>query len=150
MGKRRDGREAAIQFLFSRDLQGEQKPEDAEVFWTLHSAKASTRAYAESLIKGVIDHQEEIDGHITSLVENFRLERLAAVDRNVLRVASYELLYCPTCPRPSSSTRPSTSPKPSAPVNPAPSSTACSTSWPKALRKPEPKTDEPLMDTNAH
>ena len=69
MGKRRDGREAAIQFLFSRDLQGEQKPEDAEVFWTLHSAKASTRAYAESLIKGVIDHQEEIDGHIIKVFD---------------------------------------------------------------------------------
>ena len=98
MGKRRDGREAAIQFLFARDLQGESKPEDADVFWTLHSAKTSTRAYAESLIKGVIEHQDEIDAHIMSIVVNFRIERLAAVDRNVLRLASYELLYCPDVP----------------------------------------------------
>ena len=100
MGKRRDGREAAIQFLFARDLQGESKPEDADVFWTLHSAKTSTRAYAESLIKGVIEHQSEIDAHIMIIVANFRIERLAAVDRNVLRLASYELLYCPDVPAP--------------------------------------------------
>lgn len=100
MGKRRDGREAAIQFLFARDLQGESKPEDADVFWTLHSAKTSTRAYAESLIKGVIEHQDEIDAHIMSIVVNFRIERLAAVDRNVLRLAAYELLYCPDVPAP--------------------------------------------------
>lgn len=100
MGKRREGREAAIQFLFAKDLQGEQKIDDSEVFWTLHSAKTSTRAFAESLIQGVLQHQEEIDHHIGTIVENFRLERLAAVDRNVLRVASYELLHCPHVPTP--------------------------------------------------
>lgn len=100
MGKRREGREAAIQFLFARDLQGTEKTEDPDVFWTLHSAKTSTRTFAESLIKGVIEHQAEIDQHIGGIVENFRLERLAAVDRNVLRVASYELLYCPHVPTP--------------------------------------------------
>lgn len=100
MGKRREGREAAIQFLFAKDLQGEQKIDDSEVFWTLHSAKTTTRAFAESLIKGVLEHQAEIDQHIGAIVENFRLERLAAVDRNVLRVASYELLYCPHVPTP--------------------------------------------------
>ncbi len=100
MGKRRDGREAAIQFLFARDMQGEYKPEDAEVFWTLHSAKPGTRAYAESLIQGVIAHQEAIDAHIMGIVQNFRIERLAAVDRNVLRLAAYELLHCPDVPAP--------------------------------------------------
>ena len=100
MGRRREGREAAIQFLFARDLQGEAKPEDAEVFWTLHSAKTSTRAFAESLIKGVLNHQEQIDTGITGLLENVSFARLAAVDRNVLRVASYELLYCPEVPTP--------------------------------------------------
>jgi N utilization substance protein B len=100
MGRRREGREAAIQFLFARDLQGETKPEDADVFWTLHSARTSTRAFAESLIKGVLAHQEQIDAGITQLLENFSFERLAAVDRNVLRVASYELLYCPEVPTP--------------------------------------------------
>lgn len=100
MGRRREGREAAIQFLFARDLQGTEKPGEPEDFWTLHSARASTRAFAENLIKGVIGHQEQIDSGITGLLENFSFERLAAVDRNVLRVASYELLYCPEVPTP--------------------------------------------------
>lgn len=103
MGKRREGREAAIQFLFARDLQGEKKAGEEDHnddFWTLHSAKTSTRTFAESLIQGVLAHQAEIDQHIVGIVENFRLERLAAVDRNVLRVASYELLYCPAVPTP--------------------------------------------------
>jgi N utilization substance protein B len=100
MGKRREGREAAIQFLFARDMQGEAKAEDAEVFWTLHSAKTSTRAFAESLIQGVLQNQADIDARITELLQNFRLERLAAVDRNVLRVATYELLHCPDVPAP--------------------------------------------------
>ncbi len=100
MGRRREGREAAIQFLFARDLQGVEKPGEPEDFWTLHSAKTSTRAFAESLIQGVLKHQEQIDTGITGLLENFSFERLAAVDRNVLRVASYELLYCPEVPTP--------------------------------------------------
>jgi transcription antitermination protein NusB len=100
MGRRREGREAAIQYLFARDLQGEVKPGEPEEFWTLHSAKTSTRAFAESLIQGVLKHQEQIDASITKLLENFSFERLAAVDRNVLRVASYELLYCLEVPTP--------------------------------------------------
>lgn len=100
MGKRREGREAAIQFLFARDMQGSEKPAEPEVFWTLHSAKASTRAFAESLINGVLQHQPDIDARIAELLQNFRMERLAAVDRNVLRVASYELLYCLDVPAP--------------------------------------------------
>lgn len=100
MGRRREGREAAIQFLFARDLQGDEKPGEPEDFWTLHSARTSTRAFAENLIKGVLTHQEQIDSGITKLLENFSFERLAAVDRNVLRVASYELLYCLEVPTP--------------------------------------------------
>lgn len=100
MGKRREGREAAIQFLFARDMQGTEKPAEPEVFWTLHSAKASTRAFAESLINGVLQNQADIDARIAELLQNFRFERLAAVDRNVLRVATYELLHCPDVPAP--------------------------------------------------
>ncbi|MBL9179194.1 MAG: transcription antitermination factor NusB [Verrucomicrobiaceae bacterium] len=100
MGRRREGREAAIQFLFARDMQGAGKPAEPEVFWTLHSAKASTRAFAESLINGVLHNQADIDARITGLLQNFRFERLASVDRNVLRVAAYELLHCPDVPAP--------------------------------------------------
>ncbi|MFM2169186.1 MAG: transcription antitermination factor NusB [Verrucomicrobiota bacterium] len=101
MGKRREGREAAVQYLFARDMHGEQADEgQLDTFWTIHTAKTSTRLYAESLIKGVLDHQPEIDDHIRGSILNFRLERLAHVDRNVLRVAVYELAFCPDVPGP--------------------------------------------------
>ncbi len=100
MGKRREGREAAVQYLFSRDMHSEAEEGQLENFWTLHTAKTSTRNYAESLIKGVLAHQPEIDQQIISVTDNFRLERIANVDRNVLRVAIYELLHCPEVPAP--------------------------------------------------
>jgi transcription antitermination protein NusB len=101
MGKRREGREAAVQYLFSRDMHGEKAEEvTLETFWTLHTAKNSTRLYAESLIQGVLSHHDAIDQHISGAILNFRLERLAHVDRNVLRVAVYELAYCPEVPAP--------------------------------------------------
>ena len=100
MGKRRDGREAAVQYLFSRDMHGESDDCQLENFWTIHTAKASTRAYAESLIQGVLEHQSEIDEHIRGCILNFSFERLASVDRNVLRVAVHELQNCPHVPAP--------------------------------------------------
>ena len=74
MGKRREGREAAVQYLFARDMHGEQADEgQLDTFWTIHTAKTSTRLYAESLIKGVLEHIAEIDDHIRGSMLNFRL-----------------------------------------------------------------------------
>lgn len=100
MGKRREGREAAVQFLFASELHGEHTPEEQEAFWTIHNAKNSVRTYAESLIQGVQTHVTEIDGLIEPVLENFRIQRLAYVDRNVLRLAVYEMLHVPEVPAP--------------------------------------------------
>lgn len=100
MGKRREGREAAVQFLFASELHGEHTPEEQEAFWTIHNAKTSVRTYAESLIQGVQAHVTEIDGLIEPVLENFRIQRLAYVDRNVLRLAVYEMLHVPEVPAP--------------------------------------------------
>lgn len=100
MGKRREGREAAVQFLFASELHGEHTPEEQEAFWTIHNAKNSVRTYAESLIQGVQAHVTEIDGLIEPVLENFRIQRLAHVDRNVLRLAVYEMLHVPEVPAP--------------------------------------------------
>jgi N utilization substance protein B len=93
MGKRREGREAAVQFLFAHDLHGEHSPEEQEAFWEIHNAKPSVRRHAELLSRGVLTHRTEIDNVITPVLQNFRMERLANVDRNILRLAVYELLY---------------------------------------------------------
>ncbi len=100
MGKRREGREAAVQYLFACDMHSETPEGQLEAFWSIHTAKTSTRLYAESLIKGVVGHQTDIDEHIRGCILNFSFERLASVDRNVLRVAVYELAYCPEVPGP--------------------------------------------------
>jgi len=74
MGKRREGRAAAVQYLFARELQGEGEPANAGEFWSIHSAKASVRSHAESLAQGVLSHLEEIDAHIRPVLDNFRID----------------------------------------------------------------------------
>ncbi|SKB04313.1 NusB antitermination factor [Prosthecobacter debontii] len=98
MGKRREGREAAVQFLFAHELHGEHTAEEQEAFWTIHNAKTSVRTYAETLIQGVLADIPAIDALIEPVLENFRIQRLAAVDRNVLRLAVYELVHVPDVP----------------------------------------------------
>ena len=100
MGKRREGREAAVQFLFAHELHSEHTEAEQNAFWDIHSAKPKVRAYAEELIRGVLAHLTEIDAVISPVVENFRIERLANVDRNILRVAVHELMHVPDVPAP--------------------------------------------------
>lgn len=100
MGKRREAREAAVQHLFARELQGKLGGEEDEAFWSLHMARPAAKSMAEELVRGVLEHREEIDRIIQNAVENYRLERLANVDRNVLRLAVYELLRAPDVPAP--------------------------------------------------
>jgi transcription antitermination protein NusB len=100
MGKRRDGRQAAMQYLFAHDVHGDVSEVECAAFWDLHSASPYVRKHAESLVKGILSHQQEIDEHITSTLENFRFERLGTVDRNILRLAVYEMLHAPDVPVP--------------------------------------------------
>jgi N utilization substance protein B len=104
MGKRREGREAAVQFLYQLDANQEEPLELFSRFWELRSAPAKesgsprTRTFARQLVEGVINHREEIDGRIKKYAANYDLHRIAAVDRNVLRLSIYEMLYCPDVP----------------------------------------------------
>jgi transcription antitermination protein NusB len=100
MGKRREGREAAVQFLFAHELHQEHSSAEQQGFWEIHNAKSSVRTYAESLIQGVLAHLAELDAIIQPIVQNFRIERLAVVDRNILRLAVYEMLHVPEVPAP--------------------------------------------------
>ena len=99
MGKRREGREAAVQFLYQLDLHGAADAADPAAFWELRTTPGSaatpakTRAFTEQLVQGVLAHREEIDARIKECTANYELHRLAAVDRNILRVAIFELLH---------------------------------------------------------
>jgi N utilization substance protein B len=118
MGKRREARERAVQFLFQYDLS---PPEDLEralnEFWDTQRAaaiaddkgpahwgqpvdlppptaeEAEERLFAEPLIRGALEHRDAIDEHIKKHVKNWEIHRIAAVDRNVMRLAIYEMLY---------------------------------------------------------
>ncbi|MDB6133982.1 MAG: nusB [Verrucomicrobiales bacterium] len=98
MSKRREGRETAVQLLFSRDFVPSTGLHDIDAFFELHSAKPDIRRHAEEVYQGVVSHLEVIDRRLVAALENFSLERLAGVDRNILRVAIYEMFHCPAVP----------------------------------------------------
>jgi N utilization substance protein B len=93
MGKRRVGRQAAVQFHFWRDMHGDGAPEKMDEFWEFCPAKPNVREFAQPLIDGMVAHLPEIDERIGRYAENFDLKRISPVDRNVLRLAIYEMLY---------------------------------------------------------
>lgn len=98
MSKRREGRETAVQFLYQQDIHGDRAINLHADFWVFRETKASVREFAENLIAGVNKNLTSIDARIVKYVENFGLERLAAVDRNILRLAIHEMFHCPETP----------------------------------------------------
>ena len=93
MGVRRDGRETAVQFLFSNDITKESNLEDLDNFFSLSTARSGAKKFAKELLQGILDQKENIDQIIKANVDNFEINRLSAVDRNVLRLAIYEMRY---------------------------------------------------------
>ena len=93
MGKRRRAREAAVQYHFWRDLQRGEGPDKIDEFWEFCPAPERVREFAQPLIEGMVAHLPEIDERIRRYCENYEFRRISAVDRNVLRLAIYEMLY---------------------------------------------------------
>jgi len=99
MGKRRKGREVALQFLYQLDLHGAGDPLPHEdEFWERHPVDPDTRTFAEALVRGSKLHQGKTDQLITQYAEHWDLDRMAVVDRNILRLAVHELLWQPDVP----------------------------------------------------
>jgi len=99
MGGRRKGRELALQMLFQWDLSKDSIHSVRRTFGTLHSeSEDEVRAVAYRLVEGTVERVESIDILLARHAEHWRVPRMAAVDRNILRVGSYELLYEPETP----------------------------------------------------
>jgi len=100
MGKRREGREVALQLLFHWDLNVRQSLSGTELdlFWEFRPALQGVRTFATNLLNGVIAQQATIDEKITKYTANYELRRISAVDRNILRMAIYEMLYAEDVP----------------------------------------------------
>ncbi|MGH9461523.1 MAG: transcription antitermination factor NusB [Vicinamibacteria bacterium] len=93
MGSRRKGRELAVQMLYQWELSEEPVADVIESFARLGDAPTEARELSQRLLKGTIRHLEEIDSLISKHAEHWKLPRMAAVDRNILRLAIYEFLY---------------------------------------------------------
>jgi N utilization substance protein B len=94
MGRRRKAREVALQFLYQLDLNGADDPAPAEdEFWARHPVDDEARAFADTLVRGTKANQTKIDHLIAQFTEHWDLDRMAVVDRNLLRLAVYELLW---------------------------------------------------------
>jgi len=98
MGVRREGREAAIQFLYQRDLGGGAGASDLEAFYAFRGLSPSARRFCEGLVRGLLENSGSIDEALRAHSQNYELERLSAVDRNILRLAIHEMLFCPDIP----------------------------------------------------
>jgi len=118
MGMRREARERAVQFLFQHDLNPPADLErELEHFWQSQRAaaiadekgaakwgeitileppttdEAALRLFAEPLIRGTVEHRNQIDEIIKKHAKNWEIHRIAVVDRNILRLAIYEMLH---------------------------------------------------------
>jgi N utilization substance protein B len=108
MGKRRRARELTLQFLYQYDTFKESSPnslileEITELFWTTKEIdlEDEVRRFADSLIIGVCENMNGIDGIINRYSKHWRLSRMSKIDRNILRMAIYELAYLMNIPPP--------------------------------------------------
>ncbi|MGI9569251.1 MAG: transcription antitermination factor NusB [Desulfobulbia bacterium] len=98
MGNRRKSRELAMQALFYMDLNQNDSDELLERFCLNFTFSKKARPFFLKLIKGVIQAKPEIDSIIETYSDNWKINRMACVDRNIMRIAVYELLYCQDIP----------------------------------------------------
>jgi N utilization substance protein B len=101
LGSRRKSRELALQMLFQSEM-GKQAPDEVRrSFWSQRAeVEQETRGFADELFRTATDRGVEIDALIQKHAEHWRLERMAAVDRNILRAAMAELIGFPQTPKP--------------------------------------------------
>jgi N utilization substance protein B len=93
MGARRKARELALQMLYQFDLSGNGPDMIIDTFEDLQKSKPNTREFATKIFRGTVDHIADIDGMIQAQADNWRLSRMAVVDRNIIRMSIYEFLH---------------------------------------------------------
>jgi leucyl-tRNA synthetase len=98
MGARRKGRELAVQALYQIEIQGRVSADALRLFWETCDAGERAKEFGAALVAGVCENRERIDQLLAEATEHWRVERLSPVDRNILRVATNELLQSPAPP----------------------------------------------------
>ncbi len=98
MGSRRKARELALQFFYQIEITREDLNKSLELFRLVHPVEQDVWDYATGIVRGTFENLKEIDQILDAYAQNWALDRIAAVDRNVLRLAIYEMLFSKGAP----------------------------------------------------
>ena len=98
MGTRRKGRELALQALYQIEITGDASATAVDHFLSHFEGSAQAKEFARRLVSGVVSQRPDIDRLIEKCTENWKLMRIAKVDLLILRMAAYELIFCPDIP----------------------------------------------------
>ena len=98
MRKRRKSRECALQVLFQLNITKQEAVKALSQFQEHFSSDGEADEFLKRLVLGVLEHRQELDRLIEQYSENWRLDRINIIERNVLRMALFELLYCEEIP----------------------------------------------------
>ncbi len=93
MGVRRKAREIALQIIYSTDTNSQDVKDTLNMYWEQNPTEHEVVEFTNILVVGAIDNMAKIDELITKYTKNWNLSRMASVDRNILRVAIYELVF---------------------------------------------------------
>ena len=99
MGNRHKAREFTLQLLFALDFNPQRVERTMEMFWNDLSVPIEVRKFSDELVTGVYDQLGEIDDILAKYSENWTIDRMTGVDRNILRMAIFELLFRPEIPK---------------------------------------------------
>ena len=93
MGKRRSSRELALKFLYQFELNGGDLDEQIKLFLERNSSQEDVANFMKELVVSLIDKMEEIDEIIQKFSDHWVLDRMTVIDRNILRIGTFELLF---------------------------------------------------------
>jgi len=99
MGARRKARELALQMLFQHDVAGNDPDDIIETFEDIQRVRPNIREFAIRVFRGTLEKQTDIDKIVVEQADNWRLSRMPVVDRNLIRMAIYEMMYLDETPK---------------------------------------------------
>lgn len=98
MGNRHRAREFVLQLLYSLDFNDSSRTASLAYFWNGVKVSEEIRKFADSLLDGILANKDRIDKVLEKYSENWSLDRMSGVDRNILRMSIYEILFLPEIP----------------------------------------------------
>ncbi|MCK5851044.1 MAG: transcription antitermination factor NusB [Kiritimatiellae bacterium] len=95
---RRDAREFAVQMLFEQALNPKPEKDLFHEFWSKKEVDQKSKLFAENTVSGVLQNRRKIDETIAKYSENWNIRRIGGVEKSVMRIAVYEMLFCDDIP----------------------------------------------------